>query len=81
MVGLRNDFVMDAAYLAAHCKEISENPALDATVAEQARQLKNEWLHLMVRGQSRDYKENDRNVAHERTLTVRMAALVVRYAF
>lgn len=80
VVGLRSDFVLDAAYLAARCKELSENPAMDAAIAEKAHRLKEEWLHLAARGQSRDYKENDRNVADEHALTIRMAAFLVRYS-
>jgi hypothetical protein len=80
LVGLRNDLIMDAAYLAARCKEFAENPAMSTGIAEQARQLKNEWLHVAARGQGKDYKENDQNVADERALTVRMAAFLEQNA-
>jgi hypothetical protein len=80
LVGLRSDLIMDAAYLAARCKELSEDPTVDAAIAEEAHQLKTNWLRLAARGQGQDYKESDQIAADERAMTVRMAAFLEQHA-
>jgi|SRR5947209_19420447 len=79
LVGLRSDLIMDAAYLAARCKELSKDPNIDTAIAEEAYQLKEDWLRLAARGQGRDYKESDQIAADERAMTVRMAAFLERH--
>jgi hypothetical protein len=70
----------DSALLAVHCKEVSEDPSMDAAIAEQARQLKHQWLLLEMRGQPHHYKENDRLNAEKQAHKERMADFLERYA-
>ncbi|MGA2645587.1 MAG: hypothetical protein ABSF15_12800 [Candidatus Sulfotelmatobacter sp.] len=73
MLSKQNFERLNSDGLAALCKSVVYKPGVETAVAEEAWQLRREWVRLVGSQQPLDYKLNEGIQAEEKALAVRMA--------